>query len=65
MTTAELKKVRVTDEEVVAWRFEQLLRAGILALPEGERGEVLGITPPLTITKRQLDFCVNQLTKGL
>jgi hypothetical protein len=28
MTTAELKKVRVTDEEVVAWRVEQLLRAG-------------------------------------
>src|SRR2546430_14493445 len=25
---------------------ERLLRAGILALPEGERGEVLGITPP-------------------
>jgi 4-aminobutyrate aminotransferase/(S)-3-amino-2-methylpropionate transaminase len=31
---------------------EQLLRRGILALPEGERGEVLGITPPLTISER-------------
>ena len=40
---------------------EQLLRAGILALPEGERGEVLGITPPLTITERQLDFAVKEL----
>jgi hypothetical protein len=28
MTTAELKKTRLTDEEVVAWRLEQLLRAG-------------------------------------
>jgi hypothetical protein len=28
MTTAELHKTRVTDEEVVAWRVEQLLRAG-------------------------------------
>jgi hypothetical protein len=28
MSTAELKKTRVTDEEVVAWRVEQLLRAG-------------------------------------
>jgi hypothetical protein len=28
MTTAELKKARVTDEEVVAWRVEQLMRAG-------------------------------------
>jgi 4-aminobutyrate aminotransferase/(S)-3-amino-2-methylpropionate transaminase len=44
---------------------EQLLRAGILALPEGEHGEVLGLTPPLTITRRQLDFCVNEITKRL
>ena len=28
MTTAELKKTRVSDEEVVAWRVEQLLLAG-------------------------------------
>jgi hypothetical protein len=28
MTTTELKKTRVSDEEVVAWRMEQLLRAG-------------------------------------
>jgi hypothetical protein len=28
MTTAELRKTRVSDEEVVAWRVEQLLRAG-------------------------------------
>jgi acetylornithine/succinyldiaminopimelate/putrescine aminotransferase len=44
---------------------EQLLRAGILALPEGERAEVLGITPPLTISGRQLDFCVDELAKRL
>jgi hypothetical protein len=28
MTTAELRKTRVSDEEVVAWRREQLVRAG-------------------------------------
>jgi hypothetical protein len=28
MTTAELHKTHVTDEDVVAWRVEQLLRAG-------------------------------------
>jgi hypothetical protein len=28
MTTAELKKTRVSDEEVVAWRLDQLMRAG-------------------------------------
>ena len=28
MTTAELRKTRVSDEQVVSWRVEQLLRAG-------------------------------------
>jgi hypothetical protein len=28
MTTAELRKIRVSDEDVVAWRHEQLMRAG-------------------------------------
>jgi hypothetical protein len=28
MTTAELRKTRVSDEEVVSWRLEQLIRAG-------------------------------------
>ncbi len=37
---------------------ERLLRVGILALPEGDRGEVLGITPPLTISRRQLDHAI-------
>ena len=34
---------------------EKLLQRGILALPEGD---VLGLTPPLTITHRQLDFAI-------
>jgi 4-aminobutyrate aminotransferase-like enzyme len=40
---------------------ERLLQRGILALPEGSNDEVLGITPPLVITKRQLDYCVRVL----
>jgi len=44
---------------------ERLLQRGIVALPEGERGEVLGLTPPLTITLRQLDFCVDEVVKLL
>jgi hypothetical protein len=28
MTTAELRKTRVSDEEVIAWRVDQLERAG-------------------------------------
>jgi 4-aminobutyrate aminotransferase-like enzyme len=41
---------------------ERLLQRGIIALPEGNDGHVLGLTPPLTITKRQLIHCVNVLT---
>jgi 4-aminobutyrate aminotransferase/(S)-3-amino-2-methylpropionate transaminase len=37
---------------------EELLRCGILALPEGE---VLGLTPPLTISRRELDYCLDVL----
>ena len=44
---------------------EKLLQGGILALPEGSRSEVLGLTPPLVITKRQLDFCLETLTLTL
>lgn len=42
---------------------EKLLRCGILALPEGDRNEILGLTPPLVITKRQLEYCVNELAR--
>jgi 4-aminobutyrate aminotransferase-like enzyme len=34
----------------------QLLARGILALPEGDHGEVLGIIPPLVIARKQLDY---------
>ena len=44
---------------------EKLLQRGILALPEGSRNEVLGLTPPLVITKRQLGFCLDALTTFL
>jgi len=44
---------------------ERLLQRGIIAIPEGNHGEVLGITPPLTITRRQLDYCVEVLAKLL
>jgi acetylornithine/succinyldiaminopimelate/putrescine aminotransferase len=40
---------------------ENLLPRGVLALPEGNRGEILGVTPPLVITERQLEYCVAAL----
>jgi acetylornithine/succinyldiaminopimelate/putrescine aminotransferase len=42
---------------------EKLLQRGILALPEGDHNEILGLTPPLVITRRQLEYCIGELTK--
>jgi 4-aminobutyrate aminotransferase/(S)-3-amino-2-methylpropionate transaminase len=44
---------------------EKLLQRGILALPEGNHSEILGLTPPLVISKRQLEYCVGELTRLL
>lgn len=40
-----------------------LLEHGYLALPAGERAEVLALTPPLTITRRQLGAFVETLSE--
>jgi acetylornithine/succinyldiaminopimelate/putrescine aminotransferase len=42
---------------------EKLLQCGILALPEGDHNEILGLIPPLVITKRQLEYCVRELSE--
>jgi 4-aminobutyrate aminotransferase-like enzyme len=44
---------------------EKLLQRGILALPEGDHNEILGLTPPLVVTKRQLEYCVGELDELL
>ncbi len=44
-----------TAATAVVWRLvTALLRRGFVFLPEGEHGEVLAWTPPLTITEEQL-----------
>ena len=42
-----------------------MLRAGYILLPEGESGEVIGFTPPLTITEARLQEAVNALALEL
>ena len=42
-----------------------LLRMGFIALPAGERGEVLGVTPPLTITNAQLTAFLDALDQAV
>ena len=45
--------------------IKTLLRRGYLFLPEGEHGNVISFTPPLTISKAQLARAVDELKKVL
>ena len=40
---------------------KKMLKRGFILLPEGEFGNVISFTPPLTITKSQLDASVAAL----
>lgn len=40
---------------------ERLLARGIVALPSGDRGEVLALTPPLTMEMELFAWCVEQI----
>jgi 4-aminobutyrate aminotransferase-like enzyme len=44
---------------------KEMLRAGFILLPEGEHGNVVSLTPPLTITKAQLTDTLNALNETL
>jgi 4-aminobutyrate aminotransferase-like enzyme len=44
---------------------KEMLRAGFILLPEGEHGNVVSLTPPLTITKAQLADTLSALQKVL
>ena len=41
--------------------IKAMLRRGFILLPEGEHGNVISFTPPLTITAAQLKQAVNEL----
>lgn len=42
-----------------------MLRRGFILLPEGEHGNVISFTPPLTITKPQLQTMLKALRQTL
>jgi len=44
---------------------KKLLKRGYIYLPEGEHGNVIGFTPPLTITEAQLSEAVDELQNVL
>jgi 4-aminobutyrate aminotransferase-like enzyme len=45
--------------------LKEMLRRGYILLPEGEHGNIISFTPPLTITKAQLQKTVAELKKVL
>jgi 4-aminobutyrate aminotransferase-like enzyme len=45
--------------------IQAMLRRGFIVLPEGEHANVIGFTPPLTITGRQLEAAVEALAEIL
>jgi 4-aminobutyrate aminotransferase-like enzyme len=51
--------------EIVMRVIKGMLRQGFILLPEGEAGEVIGFTPPLTIGVEQLQRAVNALAREL
>jgi len=51
--------------EAVMQAIKAMLRRGCIMLPEGEFGNVISFTPPLTITKAQLTKAVKALAEVL
>jgi 4-aminobutyrate aminotransferase/(S)-3-amino-2-methylpropionate transaminase len=51
--------------ELVLRVIKGMLRAGFILLPEGDAGEVIGFTPPLTITAAQVQRATGALAKLL
>ena len=45
--------------------IKRLLHRGFILLPEGEHSNVIGFTPPLTITEAQLRRVLAALTEEL
>ena len=49
------------EHENTLYLSRQLMQAGIIVLPAGPNAEVLALTPPLMITKAQLQYFLDQL----
>ncbi len=56
-----MKGVELRDASACQRAVQRLLRRGILALGGGEHGNVLTLTPPLTISERELAFAADEI----
>jgi 4-aminobutyrate aminotransferase-like enzyme len=53
--------VQMDSGERVLDLVKAMLRAGVIALPDGPKGDVLALTPPLGITDDEIEFSMNLL----
>jgi 4-aminobutyrate aminotransferase-like enzyme len=66
MAGLDFRLANGTPDGATAMRVvKAMLRHGFILLPEGEHGNVVSFTPPLTITKAQLTETLNALAKVL
>ncbi|HXS69914.1 MAG TPA: aspartate aminotransferase family protein [Candidatus Polarisedimenticolia bacterium] len=66
MAGVELRTPTGSPDGATAMRvIKAMLREGFILLPEGEHGNVISLTPPLTITKTQLTETLAALAKVL
>jgi 4-aminobutyrate aminotransferase-like enzyme len=66
MAGVELKHADGSPAPDLAMRVvKEMLRRGFIVLPEGDCGNVIGFTPPLTITRRELSAAVRALRLAL
>jgi 4-aminobutyrate aminotransferase-like enzyme len=56
----------VTDSgERVLEAVKSMLRAGVIALPDGPVGDVLALTPPFSVTEEEIAFAVEEMIRSL
>jgi acetylornithine/succinyldiaminopimelate/putrescine aminotransferase len=53
--------VQMDSGERVLDLVKAMLRAGVIALPDGPKGDVLALTPPLGISGDEIEFSMNLL----
>ncbi len=65
MQGVELRATTPTDEPLALTIARAALQEGILMLAEGSHAEVLAFTPPLNITRAQLQYALNVIVSRL
>ncbi|MEP4809983.1 MAG: aminotransferase class III-fold pyridoxal phosphate-dependent enzyme, partial [Luteolibacter sp.] len=56
----------VTDSgERVIEAVKSMLRAGVIALPDGPVGDILALTPPFSVSEEEIAFAVKAMVSGL